>query len=107
MGISVQRLKSAHRSGRSFLVVRYFKYETQSDHVLEVNGLSRFYVHYLFVLVDKWHIVMAEDAIPRQDSKPIVDAIEDRQIGPVIQIEFHRGPDERPWAIHNDRTKAG
>jgi hypothetical protein len=61
----VQGSKSANRSGRLFLVVRFLKYQTQTDYVLEVNGLSRFYVHRLLVFVHEWQIVMADDAISR------------------------------------------
>jgi hypothetical protein len=76
--ISVQRLKSAHRSSRSLLVVRFFKYQGQTDHALKVNGLSCFDMNSLFIFVDrKGHIIMANDAFYRQNLDPSLTVIDD------------------------------
>jgi hypothetical protein len=104
---SIQGLKFAYRSGRFFLVARHLKYKAQFYRVLKVNCLSRFYVDRLWVVIDQY-IVMANNAISRQDSKPIISAIADPQVRSVIQIEyqtFDEGTDRRTWAIHNDGAK--
>ena len=104
---SIQGLKFAYRSGRFFLVTRHLKYKAQFYRVLKVYCLSRFYVDRLWVVIDEY-IVMADNAISRQDGKSIISAIADPQVRSVIQIEYQildAGTDRRPCAIHNDGAK--
>ena len=105
---SVQRLKPAHRSRRSLLVVRFFKDQGQPDYALKVDGLSCFHMDHLLIFVDrKGHIIMADDVLSRQHPHAIIGAISDQQIWPMIHIKFHAGREERPWTIDNDRTQTG